>query len=241
MNQREARELALQTGDSSRAAVGRAIVDDPEYTTGVVVRRAGHDLLDQAVKRIDSGGGFAAAEDTRVMDIQGGDVGPGAATVVFMLDAHGPLWLRSTGGVFTAAGLNAGLFVGGDHEFIRFQCLALPCAGVEIEDATGLHGELRIAWKDPTAVIPGPNSIPMEPAPDRAVGNGGDQAGLTHVTGDVRRVPTGKRKVVSGGQFTGQSFNLHDQFWGEKSGGDPDETALPGPSFVLRRTACATY
>jgi hypothetical protein len=30
-----------------------------------------------------------------------------------------------------------------------------------------------------------------------------------------------------GGQFARQSFNLNDEIWGKKSGGDPDEHVLP--------------
>jgi hypothetical protein len=68
--------------------------------------------------------------------------------------------------------LNAGLFVGGDDELIGSQGLAGPVAGIQIKDAAGLGGELRVAWEDPAAVIPGPNGILMKPAPDRAAGNG---------------------------------------------------------------------
>ena len=142
--------------------------------------------------------------------------------------------------MFAVAGLNAGLFVRGDHEFILLQESALPTAGVQIEDATGLDGEVRIAWKDPTAVVPGPNRIFMKPAPDRAIRNRSDQAGLTHMPSDVGCVPVGKGKIMSSRQFTGESFDLYDQLWGEKSGGDPDETAPPVRPYDPRRTACAT-
>lgn len=139
-----------------------------------------------------------------------------------------------------AASLNAGLFVGGDHEFIGLQRLVTPAAGIQIEDAAGLDGKQGVARKDPTAVIPGPNGILMKPAPDRAVGDGGDQAGLTDLPSDVRSIPMRKRKPMGGGQFTGESLDLHHQFWGEKPGGDPDEEVLPGPPVGLRRNACAT-
>ena len=142
--------------------------------------------------------------------------------------------------MFAAPGLDAGLLIGGDHEFICFQRLAVPFASVQVEDAASLDCELRIAGKDPTAVIPGPNGILMKPAPDGAIGNRGDQTGLAHLSGDVRRIPAGKRKVVSGGQFAGQSLNLYDQFRGEKSGDDPDETAPRVPPNALQRTVCAT-
>lgn len=73
--------------------------------------------------------------------------------------------------MFAMAGLNAGLFVRGDHELIWLQEPALPAAGVQIEDAASFDGKVRIAWKDPTAMVPGPNRIFMQPAPDRAIRN----------------------------------------------------------------------
>jgi hypothetical protein len=92
-----------------------------------------------------------------------------------------------------ASGLNAGFFVGGDDEFIGSQGLATPGAGIQIEDTAGLGGELRVPRKNPTTVIPGPNGILMEPAPDRAAGDGGDQAGLTDLSRNVRRAPMRER------------------------------------------------
>ena len=47
--------------------------------------------------------------------------------------------------MFADAGLDAGLLVGADHELIGFQGSALPSAGVEVEDAAGLDGKVRIA------------------------------------------------------------------------------------------------
>src|ERR1700736_2696708 len=43
-----------------------------------------------------------------------------------------------------------------------------------------------------------------------------------------------------GRQFTSQSFNLNDELWGEKSGDDPGEHALPTLQGDPQRSACAT-
>lgn len=240
MHKREAGEPVLEAGDGRRSAVRRSVIDDPEYTACVVIGWASHDLFDETMKRRDASGRFAAAEDARVMDVQRGQIGPSATAVVFVFDAHRLVRPWSRGRVFAAAGLNTGLFVGGDHEFIWFQEPPVPGTGVQIEDAAGLDGEMWIAWEDPTAVIPRSNRILMKPTPYRAVRNLGDQAGLTHLPSDVRRIPVGEGKIMSGGQFTSEGLDLHHQFWGEKSGGDPDETAPPVPSCGLRRTVCAT-
>jgi hypothetical protein len=50
--------------------------------------------------------------------------------------------------------LNAGFFIRRDDELRILQGFALPDSGVEIEDAPGFGSEIRIAWKDPTAVLP---------------------------------------------------------------------------------------
>jgi hypothetical protein len=104
----------------------RAIVHDPEDATGVVIGRSCHHLLDQPVKGSDAIVRFAATIDSGSVDVQGSDVGPGTTTEVLILDTHGgarPAVLRD---MFAATGLNAGLFIGGDHEFIIFQGLFLP-------------------------------------------------------------------------------------------------------------------
>lgn len=197
-------------------------------------------MFDQSVERGDARRRFAAAEDAGVMDIQGGDVSPRTATGVLVLDEHGAMRLRGQSGMDAASSLNAGLLVGGDHELIGSEGLAIPGAGIQIEDAAGLGGKLWVARKDPTAVIPGPDGILMQPAPDCAAGDGGHQAGLTDLLSDVRRIPMRKRKAVGGGQFTGESLDLHHQFWGEKPGGGPGEGVPPGPPVGLRRNASAT-
>jgi len=63
---------------------------------------------------------------------------------------------------------------------------------------------------------------------------------LTDLPSDVWGIPMRKRKPMGGGQFTGESLDLHHQFWGEKPGGDPGEDVLPDPAVGLRRNACAT-
>ena len=142
--------------------------------------------------------------------------------------------------MFAAARLDAGLFVCRNNELIAAKGLAVPLPLVEIQDAARLGGEIRIAREDPTAMPPGTDGVFMQPAPDRASAEGGDQASLADVPGQIGGTPTGERQVVEGGQFTGQRLYLHDQIWGEKSGADPDGGALPGRRGGLQRTVCAT-
>src|ERR1017187_3883670 len=64
------------------------------------------------------------------------------------------------------AGLNAGLFVGGNDELVTAQGFILPAALVEIQHPSGFLGEVLVPGKNPTAMLPGPNRIGVQPAPD---------------------------------------------------------------------------
>jgi len=127
-----------------------------------------------------------------VVDIQPGDIGPGAAAEVLVLDMHRSAWPTGLRGVFAAASLNAGLFIGGDHEFVVLQCATLPLAGIQIQHPASLHCEFRIAWKDPTAVIPGSNGVFMEPTPERTTANGSHQAALADLPHQIVGAPARK-------------------------------------------------
>lgn len=145
--------------------MGGAIVHDPEDATGVVIGRACHDLLDQSVEGRDAILRFAAAIDSGSVDIQGSDVGPGTTPEILILDTHAGAWSARLRDVFPAPGLNAGLFIGGDHEFIVLERLLLPLAGVEIQYAPGFGGEVGVSRENPTAVVPRSNGVFMQPAP----------------------------------------------------------------------------
>src|SRR5262249_53893847 len=100
-----------------------------------------------------------------------------------------------------AAGLNARLFIGGNNELIRFQSAALPVSGVQIENAARLGGEVWVAGKDPAAVIPGPNGVFVQAAPQRAAADGGHQAALLDMLNQVCGAPRDSGRSC----FTGSS------------------------------------
>jgi len=80
MHERELSVEVAQTLDRSESPVSRA--NDPENTVGIMVGRSSHDLLDEAIKRIDATLGFAATEDSGVMDARTRNIGPGSAAGV---------------------------------------------------------------------------------------------------------------------------------------------------------------
>src|SRR5215469_1940808 len=121
-------------------------------------------------------------------------------------------------------------------------CKALPSQlrAVQIENATSFVGKVGITREDPTAVIPGPNGILMQPAPKRAAADGRHQTGLTDLARQIRSAPARQRQVVGGGQFASPSLDLYDQIRGKKSGDDPDESALRARRDVPGRNVYAT-
>ena len=60
-------------------------------------------------------------------------------------------------------GLNAGFLVGGQDTVVRRQRLAVPAAGIEIENRTRFRREGGIARKQPAAKPPRPDGVGREP------------------------------------------------------------------------------
>jgi hypothetical protein len=115
----------------------------------------------------------------------------------------------------------------------------LPLASVEIRHPPGLGREVRVTREDPTAVIPRPRGVFMEATPQGAATDQGHQTALLDLLNQVPGTPTRQQPTVLGAQYTGQSFNLHDEVWGEKSGGDPDESLLQAPRGGQQKSASA--
>ena len=239
MDERQAREQMSESVDGSRAPVGTPVVNDPEDTAGVVVGRACHDLFHQAIKGRDARSCFATAKDAGMMNIESGDVRPCAATIVFVLNKHRTIRRRRQRCMVAPAGLDAGLFVSGDDKFVTAERLAIPAARIQIQYSPGLGGKGRVTRKDPAAVTPRTNRVLMEPPPDGAARDTGNQTGMANLSGDVGGVPTGNGDAMSGGQFASQGLNLNYQFWGEKPGGDRGGSALPTRSGDLQRNVFA--
>src|SRR5947207_2161427 len=121
--------------------MGRTVIDDPEHTACVVIRRSCHDLVDQAIKGRDAVLGLATTKDSGMMHIQCGYVGPGAAARILMFNVHGVAGSTSVRGVLAPPRLNAGLLIRGNDELIVFQWLIFPSAGVQVQEASGFVGE----------------------------------------------------------------------------------------------------
>jgi len=226
----------LHTGNSS---MGGTIIDNPEHAARLRIGGLVHDPIDQVVKGDNAAVQLAVAEELGVMDIQGCHIGQRSTPFVLMFHFHRLARLGSLGGMDASAGLDAGLLIGRNHELIRLQRLPLPDSLVEVKQASGFGRELRVARKNPAAMKPRSDRVFVEPAPKSAVTDFGHQPRLTDLLVQFRHTPARERQAELAGQFASQGFNLHDQFWGEKPGGDPGGEALPARASAPGRSVCA--
>ena len=125
--------------------------------------------------------------------------------------------------------LDAGLLVGGDDVLVLAQRLPLPASLVQVQDAPGLGLEVRIARKDPAAVLPRPNGVFVQPAPDGAVADARDQARALGVSRHIGHAESRQGQAKVGRQFAGKRLDLNRELWGERPEGDPGGPFLPGP------------
>ncbi len=165
VDQNGVRPFGAETVGRLLPAMSGTIVHDPEDAMGGLVGRLTHDLAHQAVHRSNAVFDFAAAEDFGTMHVPRSQVGPGALAKVLVLDARRASGSRRQSWLFAAAGLNAGLFIGRDHEVSGAQGSAVANALIEVKDATGLGRKVGIARENPAAVLPRAEGIAAEPAP----------------------------------------------------------------------------
>src|ERR1700746_1664905 len=128
--------------------MSRAVVDDPKDTASRFIRLLPHDFAHQPIHGSNSTFDFTAAEDPCSMDIPGCEIGPGPHAEVLVLDVRGTIGRRRQRRLFSAAGLNTGLFVCADDVIIATQWSALPDTLVKIEDGSGFASKVGIAGED---------------------------------------------------------------------------------------------
>jgi len=114
--------------------MSRTVVHDPEHAPGFSVRGPRHDLVHQPIKGCNPVLRFAATEHPSVIDVEGGKVSPGWATVL-MLDPHRPTGPANPRRMPAATCLDAGFLIRRDHELIVLQDLTVPTALIQIQNA----------------------------------------------------------------------------------------------------------
>src|SRR6202022_2845933 len=111
--------------------------------TSRFIRLLAHDFAHQPIDGSNSTFDFTAAEDSCSVDIPGCQVGPGTHAKVFMLDVCGAIGRQWQGRLFSAAGLNTGLFVCADDVLIGTQGNALPDPWERTRIGAGFSGTVR--------------------------------------------------------------------------------------------------
>ena len=228
-----------QTVGGFLASVSGAVVHDPKDPSSGLVGLLAHDLGDEPIHGSDTAFHFAAAKDLGAMDIPGGQVGPGTFAEVFVLDTRWAVRRRRQRWLFTAARLNAGLFVCGNAVVIGAQWRALPNAFVKIKDGSGLVGKVRIARKDPASMLPRSQRITAEPAPQSGAADLCDQALRNHMLPNFLDREPGQGKAERVRKFAGQSLNLNDEAGGKSGLYARPEAEPPGQAVETRQIACA--
>jgi hypothetical protein len=240
VNKREITILVQESLGGLWTAMRRTVVDDPEDPASLAIGTALHDLIHQAIKRCDATVGFATTKNFSAVDIEGRQIGPGPKPLVFVFDSHGPAGLWGQGLMFSEARLDAGFFVRTENELMGPEFTALPMVLVEIQKSAGFLFEVWVARKDPAAVLPRTDGVLVKPAPYCGVAEGCGQTSVPHMRSEFGYPPTRKGRASDRGKLTGNGFNVHDQFWGEKPGGVPGVGSLPDPPSASQRIAFAT-
>jgi len=89
VNEHQVGILALEPLDCPGTSMRRTVCRRSRKPFAPGDRMLLHDLIDQAIKGGNSGFGFAATEEFGLVDVQGGQIGPGSQPLVFMLDFIG--------------------------------------------------------------------------------------------------------------------------------------------------------
>src|SRR5438093_7603443 len=232
----QARPAALEPCNAAWTAMRRTIVDYPEDARGGAIRLAGHYLPHQSVEARDARAALAPAEDFGTANVPGRQVRPRSAAPVFVFHAHRLPGGRWETGVATLARLDAGLLVGAQNAIGGVEPPATPPPGIEIQDASGLVDEGRVAREDPAAVVPRPDGVLRQPPPQGGLSHRGDEPTAEHFALDFGEAEARERQPQFVRKFTSQGLDLNHGPGGGKRGGRP---CLGNSSRPARR--CSKY
>jgi len=85
---------------------------------------------------------------------------------------------------------------------------------IEVQHAFGFDLKVRVARENPTAMLPGPDGVFLQPAPEGAAADAGHQPPAGDFLDQIPPAVAGQRPAVLVGQFARQGFDLQDQFRG---------------------------
>ena len=93
-------------------------------------------------------------------------------------------------------GLNAGLFIGRNNIIIGPQRLVVPESLIKIQHALRLDFKVRVARENPTAVLPRPDGVLIQPTPDGSAADAGHQTPAGDFLNQIPTTVTGQREAV---------------------------------------------
>ena len=240
VNRDDGRPAPLEAFDTRVSTMRRTVVHDPEYSSRGAIRFLAHDLMNETTERLDPCLAFTATEDLGPVDIPRGQVRPGSAADIFMLDSHAATVCGCQCRVSPAARLNAGLLVGRDHEIVVRQGFAFPAVLIQIEDSARLLFESGVAREDPTAVGPGADRILREPTPQGRLADRSHKLPFEDRTLDLGDAPARQRYALHVRELAGECLNGDHDAGGKTALGARLEVLPQGRRGVSRRSVCAT-
>ncbi len=119
---------------------------DPEHAPGLVVGSGGHAARPSAGRSRDSGLDFTASDQVGMVKVEGWEIGPDTAALIFVFDAHCAAGAGRCEGMGTATRTDARLLVRRGAELV-VEGLAFPEPLVQIEGRCGLPSEVGVAAK----------------------------------------------------------------------------------------------
>ena len=232
--------LGAEAVGGSLAPMSRAVVHDPEDATCGFVGLLAHDFTDEAIHGRDAILEFATTEYLGAVDIPSCQIDPSALPKVLVFNSRGAVRRGRQSRLFTAAGLNARLFVGRHHKVVSAQSCAFPDAMVQIKNRTSLSDKIGITRKDPASMLPRAKSVAAEPAPQCRSTDLCGETLSNHVLADFLNGKAGQGKSEAVREFTGQGLNLDDEIGGKSGPYARREAAPQGQACGREKIASAT-
>lgn len=141
----------------------------------------------------------------------------------------------------TTTRLNTSFFIGTDDIFFRAKGLAIPNTVIQVQNTPCLVLKIGVTGKNPAPILPGLNSIFVEPTPYCGTA---DRCGNPALRSQPRYFACGKPRqgfVEFRWQLTGQRLNLYCDLRGKKQGVFPAGDYPQDRQVVVQRIAFATY
>jgi len=163
----------------------RTIINDPEDSIRRSIGLLAHHLFDKPVKRGDARLRLAPTDYPGSVNVPGSQIVQGASTLIFVFNVGRTTLGRRQRAVLANSGLNAGLLVSRQNEFVRAERPAAPETLVKVENRSSLLNKLGITGKYPTAMAPGTYGIAAQPSPESTAADLGDDTLSKYFGSDV--------------------------------------------------------